>query len=69
MQQKILMEARSSDAAKKKRSASLKENYKNNPEIKWNFTKFVVDREGNVAARFEPTEDMKKVDSFVASLL
>ena len=49
--------------------SKIDKNYKNNPEIKWNFTKFVVDREGNVAARFEPTEDMKKVDSFVASLL
>ena len=44
-------------------------NYKNNPEIKWNFTKFVVDREGNVVARFEPTADMKKVEECVASLL
>ena len=44
-------------------------NYKNNPAIKWNFTKFVVDRDGNVVARFEPTEDMKKVDKFVAGLL
>ena len=43
--------------------------YKNNPAIKWNFTKFVVDRDGNVVARFEPTEDMKKVDKFVAGLL
>ena len=43
--------------------------YKNNPEIKWNFTKFVVDRSGNVVARFEPTADMKKVDACVASLL
>ena len=43
--------------------------YKNNPEIKWNFTKFVVDRSGNVVARFEPTADMKKVDACVARLL
>ena len=43
--------------------------YKNNPEIKWNFTKFVIDREGNVVARFEPTADMKKVEECVASLL
>ena len=35
--------------------------YKNNPSIKWNFTKFLVDRQGNVIARFEPTADMKKV--------
>lgn len=32
--------------------------YKNNPEIKWNFTKFVVDRDGNVIGRYEPTYDM-----------
>ena len=43
--------------------------YKNNPEIKWNFTKFVINREGEVAARFEPTADMKKVEEFVASLI
>ena len=43
--------------------------YKNNPEIKWNFTKFVIDREGNVVARFEPTADMKKVEECVVSLL
>ena len=43
--------------------------YKNNPNIKWNFTKFDVDRSGNVVARFEPTADMKKVDECVASLL
>jgi glutathione peroxidase len=43
--------------------------YKNNPNIKWNFTKFVVDREGNVVARFEPTADMKKVEECVAGLI
>ena len=53
-------------------SAMLKKidkNYKENPEIKWNFTKFVVDREGNVVARFEPTADMKDVAACVASLI
>ena len=34
--------------------------YKNNGSIKWNFTKFLIDRNGNIAARFEPT-DMKKL--------
>ncbi|HAL02908.1 MAG TPA: glutathione peroxidase [Lachnospiraceae bacterium] len=43
--------------------------YKNNPNIKWNFTKFLIDREGNVVARFEPLEDMKKVEEAVKSLL
>ena len=53
-------------------SAMLKKfdkNYKDNPDIKWNFTKFVVDREGNVVARFEPTADMKDVAACVASLI
>ena len=39
------------------------------PDIKWNFTKFVIDREGNVAARFEPTADMAKVEECIKSLL
>ena len=53
-------------------SAMLKtidKDYKNNPEIKWNFTKFLVDRSGAVVARFEPTSDMKSVDKAVADLL
>lgn len=36
-------------------------NYAENPDIKWNFTKFLIDREGNVVTRFEPTVDMNKV--------
>ena len=47
----------------------LDKDYKNNPAIKWNFTKFLLDREGNVVERFEPTYDMKKVDAAVAELL
>lgn len=39
------------------------------PDIKWNFTKFVIDREGNVAARFEPTADMAAVEDCIKSLL
>ena len=53
-------------------SAMLKKidpDYKNNPDIKWNFTKFAVDRKGNVVARFEPTADMKEVRACVESLL
>ena len=37
--------------------------------IKWNFTKFLIDREGNVLARFEPTVDMKAVRQAVAAAL
>ena len=43
--------------------------YANNPNIKWNFTKFIIDRNGEVVARFEPTASMKDVDKCVASLL
>ena len=37
--------------------------------IKWNFTKFLVDREGNVVARFEPTVEMDDVKKAVAAVL
>ena len=53
-------------------SAMLKKidkDYKNNPDIKWNFTKFVVDRQGNVVARFEPTAKMSDVAACVEQLL
>lgn len=43
--------------------------YEHNSDIKWNFTKFVVDREGRVTARFEPTCDMAEVEKFIVSLL
>ncbi len=48
---------------------SIDKDYKNNPDIKWNFTKFVVDRDGNVVRRFEPTADMDDVRKFVEGLL
>lgn len=37
--------------------------------IKWNFTKFLVDRNGNVVARFEPTHKMEDVEEAVKKLL
>ena len=37
--------------------------------IKWNFTKFLVDREGKVIARFEPTVEMKEVKAAVEAAL
>ena len=43
--------------------------YASKPDIKWNFTKFIVDRSGNVVARFEPTADMKDVRKCVESLI
>ena len=37
--------------------------------IGWNFTKFLVNREGQVVARFEPTVDMAEVKAAVAEEL
>ncbi|MBQ9540082.1 MAG: glutathione peroxidase [Alphaproteobacteria bacterium] len=42
--------------------------YDKNSDIKWNFTKFLINRDGNVVARFEPTDDMAKIDAAVAEL-
>ena len=49
--------------------SKIDKDYKNNPNIKWNFTKFVVDRSGNVVARFEPTAKMEEVAACVEKLL
>lgn len=43
--------------------------FENNSNIKWNFTKFIVNREGEVVKRFEPTADMNEVRSFIENLL
>lgn len=40
-----------------------------NPDIKWNFTKFIIDRDGKVVARFEPTAKISKVEECVRALL
>lgn len=43
--------------------------YESNSKIKWNFTKFLVDRDGNVVERFEPTTDLSIVEERVKELL
>ena len=48
---------------------TIDKDYKNNSAIKWNFTKFLVDRQGFVTARFEPTVSMAKVEKQVKALL
>ena len=42
--------------------------YKNNGKIKWNFTKFLISREGEIIARFEPT-DMKSLKAKIQECL
>ncbi|MDF2845416.1 MAG: glutathione peroxidase [Herbinix sp.] len=43
--------------------------YANKPSIKWNFTKFLIDRNGNVVERFEPTSDLYDLEFKVKELL
>lgn len=43
--------------------------YASKPDIKWNFTKFLVDRSGNVVSRFEPMTDMAIVAEAIEALL
>ena len=43
--------------------------YASKSDIKWNFTKFLIDRNGNVVARFEPTTDMAVVANAIEALL
>ena len=38
-------------------------------DIQWNFTKFLINRNGEVIARFEPTVDMKEVKKQVEAAL
>jgi len=39
------------------------------PEIKWNFTKFLIYRDGNVVARYEPTVEPKDIATDIEGLL
>ena len=37
--------------------------YDKKSDIKWNFTKFLVSRDGRVLKRYEPTEPMATIDA------
>ena len=43
--------------------------FKRSSEVKWNFTKFLISREGEILARMEPTCPMKKVAQQVEAAL
>jgi glutathione peroxidase len=38
-------------------------------KIKWNFTKFLVDQNCNVTARYAPTDSPEKIDKDIAEML
>ena len=38
-------------------------------DIEWNFTKFLIDRDGNVVKRFHPTTTPEAIDAEIAPLL
>lgn len=42
---------------------------KNDKDIKWNFTKFLVDREGNVVYRFSPTYKPEDIEEKIKELI
>ena len=44
-------------------------NYEQSTDIKWNFTKFLVNRKGRVIRRFEPTESIGEVEAVIKQLL
>ena len=43
--------------------------YKNNGNIKWNFTKILIGKEGEIIERYEPTADIKKIVEKVKEVL
>ena len=49
--------------------AKLHPDYKKTSDIKWNFTKFLVDQNGKVVARFEPTAEIDKIAMSIEELL
>lgn len=48
---------------------SIDPNYLKDDEVKWNFTKFVIDRQGKVVGRFEPVVKPAEMETFIKELL
>ena len=44
-------------------------NYKDSPEIKWNFTKFLINKKGQVVKRYEPTTKIDLIAKDIEQLL
>ncbi len=43
--------------------------YKNNGNIKWNFTKFIINRNGEIVERYEPTADISDIKAKIKEVL
>ncbi|MDR1782219.1 MAG: glutathione peroxidase [Bacilli bacterium] len=43
--------------------------YHGDNDIKWNFTKFLIDQKGNIVARFAPTVTPEEIGSYIEKLL
>ena len=49
--------------------AKISNTCKKDGDIVWNFTKFLVDKEGNAVKRYDPTFDPKGIESDLEELL
>lgn len=43
--------------------------FEKNPDIKWNFTKFIISRDGSQVVRFEPTSEPKELAACIEKML
>lgn len=74
---KFLKAARAKDDAPEEEIAKLREllakhnlaGAKEPGDIEWNFTKFLIDRDGNIVKRFHPTTTPETIDAEIATLL
>ena len=74
---KFLKAARAKDDAPEAEIAKLREllakhnlaGSKEPGDIEWNFTKFLIDRNGNIVKRFHPTTTPEAIDAEIATLL
>lgn len=57
------------NAALNKFAAANNKKFGDKTYVGWNFTKWLIDRDGNVVSRFEPTEDMGDVRKAVEAAL
>lgn len=48
---------------------TIDKDYKKNSDIKWNFTKFLVNKEGIAVRRFEPNNSLKDLEEAIVALL